>query len=262
MPSEIVAAMMTDFTVKMADVNERNVEINRYSNEVMTLTYEGQSLMNASTTQMTAIDQIVKDAVVNVTDLSKQTQGISKIVQVIHAIANQTNLLSLNAAIEAARAGEHGKGFAVVADEVRKLADQVTNSVDEITVIVDKILTGSRVVTASLESGYAEVERGTAQITTTNETFSQISNALHEMSSHITSMTFKLNDVVQNTASINRSIDEIAAVSQQSAASIEETSATVEQASSAMDEITKSSSTLASMAENLNENVRSFKLHD
>ena len=255
-----VAATMTDFTVKMADVNERNTEINRYSKEVMSLTNEGRGLMDASTMQMTTIDHIVKDAVNNVADLSKQTQEISKIVQVIHAIAEQTNLLSLNAAIEAARAGEHGKGFAVVADEVRKLADQVKDSVDDITVIVEKIVTGSHVVTASLETGYEEVERGTAQITTTNETFSQISNALHEMSSHITSMSFKLNDVVQNTAIINRSIDEIAAVSQQSAASIEEASATVEQATSAMDEITKSSSTLASMAENLNEDVRQFKL--
>lgn len=256
-----VAATMSDFTMKMSNVNDRNVEINRYSHEVMTLTKQGQNLMDASTNQMVTIDHIVKDAVTKVDELSTQTQEISKIVQVIHAIADQTNLLSLNAAIEAARAGEHGKGFAVVADEVRKLADQVTNSVGDITTIVDKIITGSHLVTSSLEAGYEEVERGSAQITTTGETFSEISNMLSNMSDHITNMSSQLNEVVQNTATINRSIDEIAAVSQQSAASIEETSATVEQASSAMDEISNSSSTLAGMAETLNENVRQFKLH-
>ncbi len=256
-----VAATMSDFTTKMSNVHDRNVEINGYSHEVMSLTKEGQSLMDASTNQMVAIEHIVKDAVAKVDELSMQTQEISKIVQVIHAIADQTNLLSLNAAIEAARAGEHGKGFAVVADEVRKLADQVSNSVDDITTIVDKILSESHVVTTSLEAGYEEVERGSAQITTTGETFSKISNMLSNMSVHITAMSSQLNEVVQNTATINRSIDEIAAVSQQSAASIEETSATVEQASSAMDEISNSSSTLAEMAENLHENVRQFKLH-
>lgn len=256
-----VAATMSDFTVKMTDVSDRNEQINRYSKEVIALTAEGQSLMDASTNQMVAIDHIVKDAVTKVDELSKQTQEISHIVQVIHTIADQTNLLSLNAAIEAARAGEHGKGFAVVADEVRKLADQVTNSVDDITKIVERIITGSNVVTSSLEAGYEEVERGTSQIATTGETFTKISHTLYDMSDQITDMSSKLNEVVQNTATINRSIDEIAAVSQQAAAGIEETSATVEQSSSAMDEISNSANHLAQMAESLNENVRKFKLY-
>ena len=256
-----VAGAMNDFSKKMQDVNTRNEQIKAASSSVLTLTSEGQSLMNASTKQMHTIDTIVKDAVIKVEQLAKETKEISQIVQVIHAIADQTNLLSLNAAIEAARAGEHGKGFAVVADEVRKLADQVTHSVSDITTIVERIIIGSTAVTTSLESGYKEVERGTEQISTTGETFANISTALNDMSAHIMDMSDKLNDVVANTATINRSVDEIAAVSQQSAAGIEETSATVEQATSAMDEISNSAATLAQMAENLNDNVRQFKLH-
>ena len=255
-----VATTMTDFTTKVTDVNASSDEVDRYSDEVMKLTEEGRGLMEASTNQMMTIDHIVKDAVVNVDALSKQTQEISTLVSVIQTIADQTNLLALNAAIEAARAGEHGKGFAVVADEVRKLAEQVSVSVGDITSIVQKIQKDSVLVTTSLENGYEEVEKGTIQIASTSATFTHIAEAVYAMSHRIEDMSGKLEDVVHNTVIINKSVDEIAAVSEQSAAGIEETSATIQQAASSMDEITSSAVNLAEMAEGLNETVRKFKL--
>jgi len=255
-----VATTMAEFTLKMSDVNNSSKDVHQYSQNVMALTKEGQGLMDASTEQMTSIHHIVKDAVYKVDELSKQTQEISKIVAVIQDIASQTNLLALNAAIEAARAGEHGKGFAVVADEVRKLAEQVAVSVDDITGIVQRIQQDSNMVTSSLETGFGEVEKGTTQIAATNETFSQIAEAVYSMSTNIDNMSTKLEDVVQNTINIHKSVDEIAAISEQSAAGIQETSATIEQAASSMDEINNSSVNLADMAENLNELTRKFKL--
>ncbi|MGE7916059.1 methyl-accepting chemotaxis protein [Lysinibacillus xylanilyticus] len=255
-----VASTMAEFTLKMSDVNNSSKDVHQYSQNVMALTKEGQGLMDASTEQMTSIHHIVKDAVYKVDELSKQTQEISKIVAVIQDIASQTNLLALNAAIEAARAGEHGKGFAVVADEVRKLAEQVAVSVDDITGIVQRIQQDSNMVTSSLETGFGEVEKGTTQIAATNETFSQIAEAVYSMSTNIDNMSTKLEDVVQNTINIHKSVDEIAAISEQSAAGIQETSATIEQAASSMDEINNSSVNLADMAENLNELTRKFKL--
>src|SRR5690606_22846435 len=99
------------------------------SDHVLQLTADGTNLMKASVNQMNRIDEIVSDAVNKVQGLDQQSSEISNLVSVIKDIADQTNLLSLNAAIEAARAGEHGQGFAVVAHEVRKLAEQVASSV-------------------------------------------------------------------------------------------------------------------------------------
>lgn len=255
-----VAMTMTDFTSKVGDVNDRSIEVKQFSNEVLQLSHDGRELMTTSTEQMATINTIVKDAVVKVEALSNQTLKISQLVSVIHDIADQTNLLALNAAIEAARAGEHGKGFAVVADEVRKLAEGVSHSVEDITNIVSGIQQDSKIVTVSLENGYAEVEKGSMQIASTNETFSQINQSIDLMSNHITDMSEKLQIVVHSTEAINKSVDEIAAVSEQSAAGVQQTTATVQEAASSMEEITNSATNLSQMADSLQTEVNKFKL--
>ncbi|ODV56046.1 methyl-accepting chemotaxis protein [Lysinibacillus fusiformis] len=255
-----VATSMNDFARKVTSVHQSNKDVQHYSQDVKALTKEGRDLMSSSTKQMGAIQHIVKDAVDQIDGLSKQTQEISKLVTVIQTIAAQTNLLALNAAIEAARAGEQGKGFAVVANEVRKLAEQVSCSVEDITDIVRNIQDGSSRVTASLEQGYGEVEKGALQITTTNATFHHIADAIEAIATNIEGMSSELDDVVHNTVTINKSIDEMAAISEQSAAGIQETSATIEQSASSMEEIKQSAEHLAEMAEQLNSLIRRFAL--
>ncbi|MFJ7736297.1 methyl-accepting chemotaxis protein [Lysinibacillus sp. NPDC097287] len=255
-----LAQIIETFKVNVQQATDEGTDLEGHSKEVLQLTTTGQQLMNSSTQQMFAIDRIVQEAVAKVEGLNTQSQEISKLVSVIDNIANQTNLLALNAAIEAARAGEQGKGFAVVADEVRKLAEQVSFSVTDITSIVARIQNETVGVTTSLQTGYEEVKKGTEQITDTSGTFENIAAAVNNMFSNIQGITGNLNGIATTTVQINRAIDEIAAVSEQSAAGVQQTSATIEQTVGTMEEVANSTEQLAIMAENLNNQVRQFKL--
>ncbi|MBP1971208.1 methyl-accepting chemotaxis protein [Virgibacillus natechei] len=255
-----LASIMNTFTTKVQEANEKGENIQQSSTEVLEMTTVGSQYMDESTKQMANIDQIVRESVQKMQSLDKQSQEISKLVTVIQGIADQTNLLALNAAIEAARAGEHGKGFAVVADEVRKLAEQVSVSVTDITGFVSAIQNESSTVAESLKEGYTEVEKGTSQIKTTGETFSDISTSVNEMVTNIHSVSENLSEIVANSQEMNGSIEEIASASEEAAAGVEETSASSEQTSSSMEEVAASSDQLSKLAEELNSLVRQFKL--
>lgn len=255
-----LAVMMDDFLVNVNEASKEGIELQSHSKIVQQLTVAGQGLMTSSTEQMRVIDQIVQESVRKVEGLSEQSKEITRLVSVIDNIANQTNLLALNAAIEAARAGEQGKGFAVVADEVRKLAEQVSFSVIDISSIVSGIQAETVDVTTSLQSGYEEVKRGTAQMTYTGETFENIAGAVNNMFANIETISDNFQGIAQASTNINRAIDKIAAISEQSAAGVQQTSATIEETASTMEGVARSVDMLAEMAEQMNEQVKQFKL--
>ncbi|GIN41941.1 methyl-accepting chemotaxis protein [Heyndrickxia oleronia] len=255
-----LSSIMGSFTLKVEEANEKGKLIQQSSNQVLSMASEGKKLMESSNEQMAKIDQIVQGAVQKVQSLDSQSREISTLVSVINDIAEQTNLLALNAAIEAARAGEHGKGFAVVADEVRKLAEQVSHSVTDITSIVINIQKESGMVAESLLNGYSEVEKGTSQIQTTGKTFTEINEAVIKMVNSITTISDSLSEMEDNSLKMNRSIEEIASISQESAAGVEQTSASSQQISSSMEEIAGNSEDLSKLAEELNALVNQFKL--
>lgn len=251
---------MITFVEDIRSSEQNGKEIAHSSEEVLTVTNEGAALMREAVEQMKQIDTIVSEAVNQVQGLDKQSGEISHLVLVIKDIADQTNLLALNAAIEAARAGEHGKGFAVVADEVRKLAEEVTASVSEITNIVDNIQSETGHVVESLNVGYQEVKEGTKQIEVTGKNFKNIYTSTSDMVDKILSISSNLQNIANDSTQMNELIEEIASVSEESAAGVEEAAASSQQSSSAMDEISYSAEELRELAEQLDREVRVFKL--
>lgn len=255
-----LSSTMTLFAEKVSQANASGDDAHTSSEKVIELTTEGKHLMDSSIKQMATIFTIVEESVEKVKGLDQQAQEISKLVSVIKGIAEQTNLLALNAAIEAARAGEHGKGFAVVADEVRKLAEQVSVSVKDITEIVSGIQSESNEVTNALKNGYHEVESGMNQVKVTGQTFNDIDNAITIMTQRIRSIKTNLIDMDEKSIEMNKSIEDIAAVSQESAAGVEETSASVEQTGSSMEEVASAANELSILTEKLNSSISRFKL--
>lgn len=255
-----LSAIMENFASTVQEANEHGEQIQQSSMDVLKMTNDGSKMMEHSSNQMEKINSIVSESVNKVNALNVQAQEISKLVVVIKDIADQTNLLSLNAAIEAARAGEHGKGFAVVADEVRKLAEQVALSVTDITNIVSNIQIEFNVVTDSLQKGYKEVEQGTEQIKSTHETFNKINESVNDMVTSIKMISDNLSNIASSSQEMTGSVQEIAAISEQSAAGVEETTASAEETSSSMEEIAASAQSLADLSEELYEMIKEFKL--
>ncbi|MFD1850839.1 methyl-accepting chemotaxis protein [Oceanobacillus bengalensis] len=245
-------------TVLQSEQNGKEIVLN--SEEVLALTTDGTTLMKESVNQMKRIDTIVSEAVNKVQKLDKQSAEISKLVLVIKGIADQTNLLSLNAAIEAARAGEHGKGFAVVADEVRKLSDQVASSVEEIRTIVTNIQAETTQVVSSLNTGYHEVHEGKNQIEATGKNFETINHAVTTMVGKISTISSNLKNIADNSNNMNQTIEDIASVSEESAAGVEEAAASAQQTAGSMEEVSHSADQLLALADQLTEELKTFKL--
>ncbi|MGZ6314673.1 MAG: methyl-accepting chemotaxis protein [Candidatus Limnocylindrales bacterium] len=237
---------------------------------------------------MNSIKSSFDATAVKVTELGAKSDQIGVIVETIDDIAEQTNLLALNAAIEAARAGEQGKGFAVVADEVRKLAERSSRATKEIATLVAEVQQGTRAAVKAIQAGAGEVETGTELAAQAAGAFREIKDAaaarklvledilaavveirglsfeVVRATSGIAEIAFDTNDsAAQMSAAaetVGQSVESIAAISQQNSASSEEVSAATEQMSAQAQEVVASAASLADMARGLDELVAHFRL--
>ncbi|WP_306441016.1 PAS domain-containing methyl-accepting chemotaxis protein [Methyloversatilis sp. XJ19-13] len=153
----------------------------RVSSETEAIATEGAAIIERASSEMRAIAETVQLTSDRVGELGKQSDQITSIVKTIREIADQTNLLALNAAIEAARAGEQGRGFAVVADEVRKLAERTSLSTKEIGDTVQRIQDGTRSAIQSMESSLFKAGSGVELAGSARQAIERISNGAREV---------------------------------------------------------------------------------
>ncbi|MDP4143626.1 MAG: methyl-accepting chemotaxis protein [Bacillota bacterium] len=191
--------------------------------------------------------------------LSKSSE-IGNIILVITEIAEQTNLLALNAAIEAARAGEQGRGFAVVADEVRKLAEQSGGAAQQIAELIKGIQDQIASITRSLNKGSEEIAEGMHIAIKAGTDFGDIEKSIVNITTvaqGISSSTDEMINIAQHTLA---DMEGVSAITEQTSAATEEVSATTEEQSAAMSEISAAAQNLAGLSERLNSMVSEFKV--
>ncbi|MGV6394712.1 methyl-accepting chemotaxis protein [Pseudomonas caspiana] len=156
--TEQVATAINEMTASVADVAQNTEGAARAAEQARSASSTGLSVMNVTRTTIEALAREVEISSQRVSALAMHSQEIGGVIEVIRNIADQTNLLALNAAIEAARAGEQGRGFAVVADEVRTLASRTQNSTEEIRRIIQELQKATGAAVEQMTAGQSRAQ--------------------------------------------------------------------------------------------------------
>ena len=238
-----------------------------------TVASQGSQIIGKSVAGMNALRSNTSETAGLITTLGESSQKIGVIVDTINEIAEQTNLLALNAAIEAARAGEAGRGFAVVADEVRKLAERSGAATGEIRSLIGTIQDQTNRAVTSMQSGTLEVEAQAKQAESVGDAFKQILEVFSAVSEKVEAITNATTQMTSASDLVARSMAEVAAVVEQSSAAAEELSASTEevsasvqtvasateQQSQSVQELVLAAQALEVVATDLNESISHFK---
>jgi methyl-accepting chemotaxis protein len=209
---------------------------------------EGKSVVQETVDGMERIAEVVGSAAETVNRLGEDSKKIGEIINVINDIADQTNLLALNAAIEAARAGEQGRGFAVVADEVRKLAERTTTATKEIADMIQRLQQGTNETVESIEQGVEEVNKGKEIASKAGSSMEQIEESSINAMDLITQVATASEEQSATAEEISRSIESINNVAHESAVGVEQ--------------IARATEDLSRLTENLQNLIEMFNLYD
>ncbi|TWI55873.1 methyl-accepting chemotaxis protein [Halalkalibacter nanhaiisediminis] len=220
----------------------------------------GHEVIQQTVAQMSLIDDKTGEISTVVEQLGNKSNEIGKIISLITEVAEQTNLLALNAAIEAARAGEHGKGFAVVADEVRKLAEQSSGSANQIRNLIQDIQNDINRSVVSMNETKIAVKDGITSVGQAGNEFEDISVSVNEVTTQIQGVSRAVQQITGDMGAMINFINEASSIAGESAGYSEEVAASAEEQNATMEEVASAAMTLAKMAEDLQESVKKFKL--
>lgn len=241
-----VATASEEMAATSSDIARNCLDAAETSNRASETARNGADIVQEALRGMEQIAGKVREAARSVTSLGTRSDQIGAIVGTIEDIADQTNLLALNAAIEAARAGEQGRGFAVVADEVRALAERTTRATREIGEMIKAIQGETKGAVRAMEDGVNEVERGTQASRKSGEALELILNQIQEVTMQVNQIATAAEEQTATTGEITTNIQQITEVVQSTARGAHDTAT--------------ASADLSQQAEVLQQLVRQFKL--
>ncbi|WP_028774784.1 methyl-accepting chemotaxis protein [Shewanella waksmanii] len=244
--TEQTATAMNQMAATVAEVAQSTTAAADSAKDADEHASHGNTIVQRSMTTMVELSDQIQSTAQVITELAAESQNIGSVLDVIKGIAEQTNLLALNAAIEAARAGEQGRGFAVVADEVRTLAQRTQEATQEIETMIEALQKGVNQAVEAMEVGIGQVDNANQQTNTAGQALQDIVTSVDNitaMNTHIATAAEEQSSVAE---SINRSIITISDIATESSRSAEE--------------ISHSVSSLTELAERMRSQISSFKL--
>lgn len=244
--SSAIAANVEELTVSINHVSDNTGDASRLAQDSDRQAREGRRTVDQLIDEINQVSGVVTTASERIGGLAIESEKISNIVQVIKDIAEQTNLLALNAAIEAARAGEHGRGFAVVADEVRKLSERTAQSTREITAMVESIQNSTQQVVTEIDRGVGAVQNSVDHARQAGDTIGTLQDIARQ--------------VAELISEVDVALREQSAASSEVAKRIEEIATHAEETSAATAEAARSAQTLNNVASQMQSSVSHFRI--
>ena len=241
-----MAASVEQLSVSIDQMSEHAKESNNLAQRSGSAAQQGREVTLSAAREMAAIAEGARESSGIVTELGGLSTEITGIVKVIKEIADQTNLLALNAAIEAARAGEQGRGFAVVADEVRKLAERTADSTQQIGDMIQRIQSGTRRAVDAMETGVSRATQGEEMARRAGEAIDQIEQ--------------RAGEVMRAVSEIQLSLTEQSAAAKDVATRVERIAQMTETNSSASRQTSTTAQNVSQLAGQLNETVAGFRV--